>query len=51
VVGEHAHGFKLVGLEKVGFVDFTDRRIVSTRPDLRLLIDYMSATESGGMLP
>jgi len=30
---------------------FTDRCIVSTCPDLRLLIDYMSATESAGMLP
>ena len=30
---------------------FTDRRTVSTYPDLRLLIGYMSAMESGGKLP
>ena len=30
---------------------FTDRCIVSTCPDLRLLIDYISATESAGMAP
>ena len=30
---------------------FTDHRTVRTCPDLRLLIDYMSTTESGGKLP
>ncbi|MGH3224064.1 MAG: hypothetical protein ACRDPY_36190, partial [Streptosporangiaceae bacterium] len=35
----------------VDLIDFTDRPAASTRPDLRLLIDYMSATESAGMLP
>lgn len=30
---------------------FTDRCIVSTCPDLRLLMDYMSVTESAEMLP
>jgi len=33
----------------VDLVDFTDRSAIRICPDLRLLIDYMSATESAGM--
>jgi len=37
-------------VQVVDLIDFTDHCTVSTRPDLRLLIDYMSATESARML-
>jgi hypothetical protein len=39
-----------VHLQPGDVVDFTDRCTVSTRPDLRLLVDYMSVTESAWML-
>ena len=38
-------------LEVVYLVDFTDRRSTVTCSDLRLLVIYMSVTESAGMLP
>jgi len=36
-------------VQEVHVVDFTDRSAIRICPDLRLLIDYMSATESAGM--
>ena len=38
-------------VDVVKLIDFTDCSAIRTHSDLRLLIDYMSATESGGMLP
>jgi hypothetical protein len=44
MVREHPYRFELVGLEKVRFIDFTDRWEPLSRSDLRLCIGYMSAT-------
>jgi hypothetical protein len=51
VVGEHPDAFELVVAEQVGLVDFTDRRSSDTGSELRLCIDYMSATTARCCLP
>jgi hypothetical protein len=38
-------------VDEMEVIDFTDRLAIRTCPDLRLLVDYMPATEGGGMLP
>jgi hypothetical protein len=47
----HVQAVFAARVDEMQVIDFTDRCTVSACPDLRLLIDYMSATESGGMLP
>jgi hypothetical protein len=55
-VGDQAQALALNARTHPGVVAvlpavFTDRRSAAACPDLRLLVDYMFATESGGKLP